>query len=145
MSKVLVRKCPFTGHLFEDDRMYAEHLCKLRTKQKDNRSVKAIRRQRYDVFSSMRDTCNSAADIEHFIMDNWKYFVYRPDNPLSEQPKRTPNLLDISIKLNWEWSVSNTHAAPLTGPFKGVTNWHGNRDLPTGYPGWSGNISFALD
>lgn len=48
-------------------------------------------------------------------------------------------ITDLAIKLEFNDHMSNYHVCPINGH----TNWGGrNTNLPTGYPGWQGNIEF---
>jgi hypothetical protein len=53
------------------------------------------------------------------------------------------NDLEVRIKsqnLTFSESVSNSHNCPING----ITNWHRNKDLPLGYPGWYGRWTFEI-
>lgn len=154
MSKIAVRKCPFTGRLFEDDLLYADHLRKLRVTQHMDREAKRIEQERNEVFAKMRETCETNSEIEEFIKANWKYFSSRTSHLILDKNKRvSPKLINIGIEFVWgshlfgfDGRISNTHSAPVTGPWKGKTNWGGLKpEIPNWYMGWSGSITFALD
>jgi hypothetical protein len=46
----------------------------------------------------------------------------------------------FEIKVKWNSHVSNSHSCPKGG----VENWFGDKNKPTGYPGWSGRVEGTL-
>lgn len=162
MPRIDARRCRFTGGIFTSNTEFAKHLRKLRKEQRAQRKVNRIVRECQSVFTQMRATCRTPADIEQFIRDHWEHFVIhaRQRDKWGRQSKTLrkpiPKLLNIEVTFTWgsftygreTGLISNTHAAPLTGPWAGKTNWGGmnTKDgVPRGYLGWDGEIKFAIE
>lgn len=54
---------------------------------------------------------------------------------------RTKKVLGLAWNIHHQDLVSNTHSFPLDG----VSNWHGHKDKPRGYPGWTGRVWLRLN
>jgi hypothetical protein len=162
MPQITVRKCRFTGELFVSEQEFAKHLRGLRKEFSFKRQVDKRLRECKSVFTQMRATCRTPADIERFIADHWETFVIHARHKWiwgsknKNIGKNIPKLTSISITFDWgsftygrtNGLISNTHSAPLTGPWAGKTNWGGmqtKNGVPQGYLGWTGKIKFSIE
>lgn len=148
--RVQVYKCRFTGALFQTKRKFAQHLKKLRKKQRTEREL--VRAERYfdEFFFNMRQTVGSVDELMEFIMVNWIRFcrnsvirqrrIYWGERGRKVDEDLYPTLEDIRIQLSYVQKINNTHSCPKNG----VINWLREPDKPLHYPGWSGQISYRL-
>ena len=156
MPQILVWKCTESGKLFEDQKDYKNHLCKLARERRALKKQAYIKDtffdwlddQRTNVVLNVNDIPQWLLDNQQYIMDatnaipgNWKHFNEQfRDGDLFTHIRfdRTPK---------WDDSISNTHCCPKGG----VRNWaqRSNREkglnLPEGYPGWASFIHGTLE
>jgi hypothetical protein len=143
MPKIIARQCKWTKKVFTDDVKYLKHLKKQRLVLVQERIANRANLVMAETFTRMRDECNSLQDIEKFIVDNWLVFGQNARNRTWERMKLEPIPKLISVKLTGRYrdEVSNTHSSPIGKP----RNWGRQVDLPYGYPGFVGDLSFVLD
>lgn len=150
--RIQVRKCPFTGEIFEekDIKKYIKHLKELRKKMKEDRAHERIRKSWKDWLSEQKKNITSIDQIPEWFLKNQRtimdacnaiYFDDRFErrNKFVEKDKFT--------KLEWENyryndNTSNSHVCPEGG----VMNWCAKeKDKPTGYPGFKGYLRGCLE
>jgi hypothetical protein len=132
--------CPFTNKVYATKKQYEKHLENYRK----NVIHPTIVSKKIDSKIAELNNQSSWKNVISWIENNSKYFLsngqrnYGPDKrwPNVKDFKITITLLDIT-HLN---RVSNSHDAPRNHD----TNWSGDPDKPTGYPGWHGRIEFKL-
>jgi hypothetical protein len=149
--RVMVRKCPFTGQLYEEKerKQYIEHLHDLREQMKLERRHKCIVNEWQKWLAEQKQDIKYVADIpDWFLANQRKIMDFTNDIEFASGFHRRNRFVeqDKFVKLQWEYPpkysrlVSNTHSCPHNG----VTNWGSNPDKPVGYPGWSGNLHGSL-
>lgn len=155
MSIIEVYKCDKTGKLFEDKVKYQKHLKKVALERRTKRRLDiedAIAKEWWHEFQNTEMSLEELAQkiIEHqhyFWAESAKSDPYAWDRVGKSSSKRrpvmpVPELVEFTtFRLTASDHVSNSHSHPRNG----VSNWCG-RDVtrPTGYPGWSGTISWKV-
>ena len=137
-------ECPWTGKLFGDKRGYVAHLKALRA-DRIHRQIRLKRMER------LKDELWTRSDFDSVI--SWielhpeVLFDAVMDRGHEGWADRRAHLrsdfwIKITyLKVQYSDSVSNSHSAPHGKQ----TNWGGDKkDVPRGYPGWSGHIEFQL-
>lgn len=146
--RIQVRKCPFTGEIFEetDIMKYAEHLKIIRNKMKSERQNRKIMNKFDKWISDEKLNLTHPDMIPEWFLKNQRHImdlctaesVCIPDREFFED--------DMFSKFSWprvrfEDNLSNSH----TCPHNGVTNWCAREKyLPSGYPGWHGYLKGTL-
>lgn len=138
--KIIARKCFQTGRVFRNEKNYLKHLKTLR----EENSIKRNKKRQLEEVSLKMSSVHSIRELEEILTDfariNYVSNNLRFDS--LETLKEHAKQFSISFPtLEWSDICRNTHGAP---PGK-ETNWHGNKELPSGYPGWVGRIDFFSD
>lgn len=145
MPRITAFQCRWTKKVFTDREKYLKHLKLQREALVIERKATRINRVMQETFLKMRDDCESMADIEQFIRDNWSVFYQNAVNNDHwrgrKKKSKTPELLRISIRGRFSDNISNSHSAPIGK----AQNWGRKPGIPTGYPGWQGEIQWELD
>ena len=152
MPKINARKCPKTGKLFETDKAYRVHIIGLRKHLNEKRPGKIRRREcmqrRKRLMTEVRDEIAELGDvtlIEKYVKNNCGRIMTAwngSGDPIIHALLKNLKMEEFELDLRFSERVSNTHEKPRGG----VTNWgRRNPELPTGYPGWSGNIKYTLN
>jgi hypothetical protein len=151
--RVQVRKCPFTGIIFEEHNRnkYVSHLAELRSDKKEARRLASIRAS-YDIWlknekleiTSPTMVMEWFLENQRFLMDAFNSGVRGTDSPsMFSRAKFYPNDKFTALELQtstYGSYVSNTHVCPDDG----ITNWGCKPDKPIGYPGWSIRLGGSL-
>lgn len=140
---VTAYQCPWTDQLFGTKRTYVAHLAKLR---KNRMHKNAQMRQRDKVFDEFINQ-PTFDDIIRWIETHPTFFFdgigknawWQTTKGLAAHREKFSIKIDL-LTLNWQDSVSNSHACPRGG----VENFNRKNDKPTGYPGWRGRIEFTI-
>lgn len=138
--KIQVRKCGFTGDLFESDQQYLAHLIQLRKQYKKRRERDKITRNWHNWLQNSQAHVLSVKDLEQWLNDHQHEILV-----MSQHLKRTRTQtrgIRLGFKfenIQWSHCVSNSHSCPRDG----VTNWHMHSHKPRGYPGWQGRIEIT--
>lgn len=124
MAQITAWKCDYTGKIFEDVISYRAHLRELaRKRQADSKQIK-------EAFNSLSNVTN-ILDLSDKL------------NEVAREYYKNYNI-DIDIKFEFNiWyndSVSNTHCCPQGGELNFCQESH----LPTGYPGFNGQIKWYI-
>lgn len=141
MPQVLAWQCPRTSKLFAAKDDYQKHLAKLARKRQDERKLARLRAVFEEKCRDMR-RCSEFEQIAAWIEANVAVLAAQ-----NEERERRRNADPVTIaevafaQMRWSDSCSNTHCAPLRD---GVENWHRYPNLPLGYPGWHGTLTFVL-
>lgn len=145
MAKVTVRKCMFSGLLFESDAAYLKHLNKLRDEQRFKRE-RARRRANLDEFVATLHNAASLQEIEDWLNANIHDIVdFHSDIveygvPRRRKPRRPEDTITIKLTgMKWK-ECQTTHCAP-----KGQTTTGWARDTPH-VPewGWNGRVTITF-
>lgn len=153
MPKIAAYKCPFTKKLFETRSGYRRHLLKLRVKKaaararrKISREQHRIRKERQDRLRAKVAKIRTAADIEKFIVKNFRELMLEAHGRSAE---RMVLISQMEMKhfrfdrIHYSDEQSNTHNCPRSGE----TNWGGHKcdkGVPRGYPGFSGQMKWLV-
>jgi hypothetical protein len=145
MPRIIAFKCRWTKKVFTDKQKYLKHLIKQREVLVLAREAARVNRTMQAKFIQMREECESLADIEKFITENWEVFFHNGVNHDSWRDRRgkyrKPNLLSVKVTGRFSYHISNSHSAPIGKPL----NWGSKPGIPTGYPGFAGDITWQLD
>lgn len=148
--KTEVYKCRFTGKIFEkkDKKEYINHLSSIRKEKKTRRMKRNIERE-FDIWITEEKMKISHVDMIVPWMLSKQKELMEWHNKLDCYSKSifngkfyldTDTLCISNIDVNYQDSVSNSHACPANG----VTNFMGDANLPRGYPGFYGSIKGYL-
>lgn len=152
MPKISARKCPKTGKLFETDKAYRVHIVGLRKHRNKKRPMEIARRlaakRRAEYRTLIRaelDALNDMDELEKYFRENFGRIMIAhngSDRPEVHALLHSLKMMEFDLRIKFYTSASNTHAAPRNGE----TNWGGRKDdVPRGYPGFSGHISYELN
>lgn len=148
--RIQVRKCRFTGKVFEESNIdgYVLHLTKLREKMREGRrlaNVKASFNNWLSIERAKPITVDGIAqwiiNNQHHIMDAFNAIYSGRGAQFDDKFLPGDRLIDLRISTpRFDKNVSNSHQSPDSG----ITNWcNRNSELPSGYPGWHGRVAFA--
>lgn len=135
--KIQVRKCGFTGELFEQDVAYLTHLKSLRSHQKKCRKRKQIIQNWESELSDLQHSCASLNELQTWLNQNFhKLLMVSEHLGHAPRPRKGVKLKFEFQNMRFSPMVSNSHSHPRHG----VRNWEGSPNKPRGYPGWQGQI-----
>jgi hypothetical protein len=154
MPKVIVRKCPFTGKIFEDEVKYRKHLNQVRATNRTRWVLDRADCNDDAWWALVRGQERSLEDFAAWIIQEqdrfWKDAAKADPREFEQVGKpvgRKTRVLPMPVlakftEFNFRWSdsVANTHSAPRGR----VENWHRRPGLPMGYPGWHGRVEWAI-
>ena len=148
MSRVLVWKSDADGKLFEDKSKYQKHLRKLAARRAAERKIAAYETDLELFFDSMGQVA-SFDELQQFIKDNWARFRTNCHKNGSWRKRSFAKNDDqlISLELTgffFKQDLSNSHSCPRDGVQNFDRRSEHNKGKPTGYPGWSGRISYSV-
>lgn len=150
--KIQVRKCPFTGKIFEekDLRKYVLHLMNLRERKQKERLYQRLRAEFKDWLKEERSQIKYTQDIipwflknQRKIMDATNAIVLSSeyDKKYGKQFNSRDRFDDLRFdRIRYEEFLSNDRVCPENG----VLNWNNDPTKPTSYVGWKGYISGSL-
>lgn len=147
MSRIMAWQCDEDGKIFVDKSQYQKHLRAL-AKTRLVRHKLAREQREFAEFIAPLHKQSSIRDIEVWMMENGERLMraacvsFYCQAHRGGMPSQIPEKLGFEnfefSGLKWSELTSNSHQAP-----KGKEqNWGRDLDLPTGYPGWKGRISF---
>jgi hypothetical protein len=149
--RVVVRKCPFTGKLFEekDISKYILHLQKVRDEKKELREYARLKATHEKWLRAEQGKVRSFAELVPWILENqnslmrtYNAFCARDKGSWYRKFPRGSKITSLNMRCNFSEVASNSHCCPRGG----VMNWCGMNDpAPRGYPGWSGSLNGKLD
>jgi len=148
--KVQVRKCRFTGKIFEekDLKKYALHLKKLRIEMKEKREEDRVKKDWIKWLKAERKRIKTIDEIVPWFLANQKRIMYAA-NAMGHRFSsdkfypETDSFTKMVLGVRYNPLASNSHRCPDNG----ITNWCGknpNPSDPTSYKGWTGNIAGTL-
>lgn len=143
MPKILVRKCPKTGKLFESDAEYRKYIRALRKRTNTTRAALRYRKRAISEVRSEIARLTSIHQIECYVTKNFSKIMIAYNG--SSDPKihdilRKVRIKDFELVVSFMERCSNTHCSPRDGE----TNWSCKDDKPSGYPGFSGTVSYKI-
>jgi hypothetical protein len=144
MPKVEAWMVQQTGELFLHKADYQRRLRELARQRAEQRRIDALVRG-VDDWIAEGQKCSSFDEIIQWLVAEFPGgLAHLPAlAPFGRRRGAAPfRLLKVSFeRMRWSDRCSNTHAAPKGKP----TNWGSKPDLPTGYPGWTGNIHLSCE
>jgi hypothetical protein len=147
--RVQVRKCRFTGKIFEekDLKKYAVHLKKLREERAEKRKIDKVRATFTSWLNREKKKILHPEEIPAWFLKNQRKIMDAVNAGFGDRAFESDKFFntDEFTKFSFESvryskTVSNTHVCPKGG----VLNWHCKDDLPKGYPGWTTHVNGAL-
>ncbi len=162
MSQILVWKSDADGKLFEDKTKYTAHLRKLARHRNAQRKLMIAKEAKDAAWAELYEREQSLEDWMQMVIDNqhlfwaeaaegdpydWQNVGKKLGRGKNAGNLPMPRVLQITHRLQWSDSVSNSHSCPVDG----VTNWGGREKLkdgspaPRGYPGWTGSIEWLVE
>jgi hypothetical protein len=150
VPKISAWKCQHDGKIFEDHKDYLNHLRALARGRRCQRQLEQDSNQLDAVWNELYEREQSLAQWRDMLVEQqvlfWEEGI-RNDHRTRElfarphQQDLMPQLIQIKeFDLEWSDCVSNSHCAPVGG----VENWGRKPDLPQGYPGWGGRITWQV-
>ena len=149
--RVVVRKCPFTGKLFEEKDLskYILHLQKVREEKKELREYARLKNTFHKWLREEQMKVRAFDQIVPWIIENQNRLMRTYNamyaNGKGSWHKKFPKgakFISVEMKCRFTEMASNSHSCPRGG----VMNWCGHGDPnPRGYPGWTGSLSGKLD
>lgn len=150
MPKITAYKCPFTEKLFETRRRYRNHLLRLRAentnrrhRRREAREFAAKRAERKARLDKGLAAIRSATELEKFLVENFHELLrdvngYRADR---ESLLQSVNIEWFQFaRITYSSLTSNSHSCPRNG----TRNFSRKPELPRGYPGFSGQMSWKV-
>lgn len=147
--RVQVRKCRFTGKIFEekDLKKYAIHLKKLRIEMAEARHLAKVRTTFKAWLKAEKKAIRHPDEIPAWFLKNQRKIMDAVNAGFGDRAFESDRFFntDEFTKFSFESvryskTVSNTHVCPKGG----VMNWGCKDDLPKGYPGWTTHVNGAL-
>lgn len=147
--KVIARKCPVTGRLFDDKQKYSKHLIKIRNNRQLNRYLSQGVQQGDAAFEWAAQNVSSSAQFEEWFRENWKSLALRGVGRYRWSYKSfrsisqivIPELKSVKLEVKFDLQANNSHSCPQGG----VTNWTREAHKPKGYPAWVGRLIWICD
>lgn len=142
-------KCPKTNKLFTTKKRYITHLKRFAKERLAQRKLDLIEQARKKFWQDAEKSILSVTDLENFLRDNWEkvcYEMWRKNKwryPANKEFKMLPEMQLKYLRitnLRFRPHISNSHCCPRNG----VTNWIRDVNKPSGYPGWTGDISYQM-
>lgn len=142
--KVQVRKCPFTGELYEDPVKYCQHLKTVRTLQQYKRWINRGKLAGDQAIELAQSTVTGPDEFLNWFRNYWSHLVargYYQSLTSRSSASEIPNLslLHVCWSRGYWGQHSNSHNCPRGG----VTNWgHRIKNAPISYLGWCGRLEW---
>lgn len=136
--KIQVRKCGFSGRLFESEADYLDHLVKLRRTQRTARRHRRELLAWQDWLSEAQHSISTIDELQEWLNSNQDRIqrMAAATGRWDKSNLKKPNQFRFNLKVDYSKHISNSHSAPRSG----VENWRRDANQPTGYPGWLGQI-----
>lgn len=143
--KITVNKCPRTGKLFECDKKYAEHEEKIRQSDAKIHHMQKVKDEFATWLKEEKEKITAVDMLAPWLLKNQRMIMdvcTVSGNSLGDYTfYATDEFVRIDFeRVHYSPLVSNSHSCPKGG----VTNWGRDKNLPTGYPGWSGRVTGSL-
>ena len=162
MSQILVWKCDEDGKIFEDKKKYQNHLRKLARERNTKRRLMLAEAQADQKWAELYEREQTLEDWACMVINHQDMFwaeaakgdPYDWANVGKTHSRRKnavvcpiPELLEFTrFDLRWSNSVSNSHSCPHNGVtnFSQSYNRQQGKNLPEGYPGWTGRVEWIV-
>ena len=153
MGQIIAWKCDKTGKIFEDKSKYQKHIRKLAAKARIQKKIDAENAANDAWWSEFRSVERSVEDLMLAIVEHQDKFWVEAKNTdpwrwedVGKKVRKgirmpMPKVTYINLDVKEKNKVSNTHYCPKNG----VTNWYCKKDLPDGYPGFYGQVSWYIE
>jgi hypothetical protein len=148
--KVQVRKCRFTGKIFEekDLKKYAIHLKKLRVELAEKRRVERTKKTFKAWLNKEKKNIHRPDDIPAWFLKNQKTIMDGANAGFGNSPFDSDKFFSsdeftkfVFTSIRYNKNASNSHVHPDNG----VGNWYGkDPSKPSGYKGWTGHVEGTL-
>ena len=148
--RVQVRKCPYTGKIFEEKDIgkYMIHLRNIREARHEANHLTRVKDSFATWLLQERTKIISIDEIAPWFMDNQRHIMDAHNSGISDRWghstrdkfHKNDRFENINLVVNYNHFISNSH----TCPDNGVTNFSQTNDKPISYRGYSGRISGSL-
>lgn len=142
MSRILVFKCDKCGALIENEIDYKSHVRKEAAELRAWRKSEQKRQEWIDFLAKVK-LCSSFSAIEEWFVANGEQIIKKciKDRHYGPRWKAGDGILSMKFtRMTWSENCSNTHSSPPGKP----TNWHCDKNLSLGYPGWTGYVQVQM-
>ena len=158
MSQILVWKSDEDGKIFEDKKKYQLHLRKLARVRRERRRIEINESLKDQVWAELYEREQTIEDWACMVINNQDLFWAEAAagnkhdwSIVGKTYKKVvcpiPRLLEFTrFNMRWSDSVSNTHSCPHNGVtnFSQGYNRQQGKNLPEGYPGWTGRADWIV-
>lgn len=145
--KVQVRKCPYTGQLFEDAVAYSKHLKEVRERKHFDRWIRQGKNLADQAITQAQTSVANSDDFLEWFRTNWTLLVargYYHNVSRWGRSARHADCPEVTLTdVRWATGSWGQHSNSHSCPQGGVTNWHGKPDLPRSYAGWHGRLEWS--
>lgn len=158
MSQILVWKSDEDGKIFEDKKKYQLHLRKLARVRRERRRIEINESLKDQVWAELYEREQTIEDWACMVINHqdlfWAEAAAGDKHDWSIVGKTykkvvcpIPRLLEFTrFDMRWSDSVSNSHSCPHNGVtnFSQSYNRQQGKNLPEGYPGWTGRADWIV-
>ena len=158
MSQIICWKSDEDGKIFEDKKKYQNHLRKLARVRRERRRLEVEEGLKDQIWNELYQREQSIEQWAQMVIDNqdlfWAEAAAGDKHDWSIVGKTykkvvcsVPRLLEFTrFDMRWSDSVSNTHSCPHNGVtnFSQGYNRQQGKNLPEGYPGWTGRADWIV-
>ena len=158
MAQIVCWKSETDGKIFEDKRKYQLHLRKLARVRRERRRIEINESLKDQVWAELYEREQTIEDWACMVINHqdlfWAEAAAGDKHDWSIVGKTykkvvcpIPRLLEFTtFDLRWSESVSNSHSCPHNGVtnFSQSYNRQQGKNLPEGYPGWSGRADWIV-
>jgi len=160
MSQIIAWKSDADGKIFEDKAKYTAHLRKLARHRNAQRRLQIAELAKDAAWAELYEREQSLDDWMQMVIDNqhlfwaeaaagdpydWQNVGKKLGRGKNAGNVPMPKLLKINHRLQWNDCVSNSHSCPHDGVTNWSPSWNKDKTVPTGYPGWQGQISWLVE
>lgn len=148
--RVQVRKCRFTGKIFEekDLKKYAAHLKKLRVELAEARKIERTKKTFKAWLTKEKKKIKHPDEIPAWFLKNQRTIMDGANAGFGDRPFKSDKFFStdeftkfVFTGIRYNKNASNSHVHPDNG----VGNWCGkDSGKPTGYKGWEGHADGTL-
>lgn len=149
----MMRKCPFTGKIFDESRIeeYILHLLNTREEMRRKRAQKSLALTFHDWLHEEKLKLTHPSQVPDWLLENqqkimdainagcrpkhhhwWDRDLFKPEDKFTK--------IVWTRECVFQDVLSNSHSCPDNG----VENFMGDKDKPRGYPGWQTYIAGTL-
>jgi len=136
--KIQAYQCRFSGEIFRLDEReeYISHLTSIREKKKADRQHRNAIREWNKWLTSEKENIKEFSQIAPWVIKNFNFII--KNYGCLHRKNISGECSELKFQCKYKSLASNSHSAPRGKP----ENWcSGNKNLPNGYPGYTGSIS----